>query len=236
MTDDQQDSIERLLSSGQLADFIGFREGFNFEAKGAKPYDLVTGAGRFELAKDVSAFANEAGGWIIVGLMTTPSMAEATDEVTALDLVSRSAFPASQILGVLKEYVHPSVSGLHVDWVNDQTSSELGVGVIRIPQQSEDAKPFMISRVHEAGKDLKQIVFGYARRVGGDSIPHSVAQIHRSMRVGMSTTAARLTGIEDKLAALLELHSQALAVKPSNAADNEQVTRLSDRIASILGR
>jgi len=64
------DDIAEILKNRKLDALKGLRENQWFDAKRAAGYNLVIAAGRFELAKDVSALANAEGGHILVGLTT----------------------------------------------------------------------------------------------------------------------------------------------------------------------
>ena len=66
-------SIKTILDTRQFAALIGLDEDTWLEAKGRNPYDFTTPAGRYELAKDASAFANAEGGILLVGLTTAPA-------------------------------------------------------------------------------------------------------------------------------------------------------------------
>jgi predicted HTH transcriptional regulator len=200
-----REHVEKTLAERKFAALRGVREGEFFEAKGAKPYDFATPDGRYELAKDVSALANASGGWLIVGLKTTPLATEAADAVSSLDLIPEPDFDAARIKGLLNDHVHPSIAGLGVYWAADAENPGLGAGVIHVPEQKVDSKPFLITRVVEDGVHVKGIVFGYARRMRADSTPHTAAQLHQAMRVGMNTTAQRLTSLEEKVDKVLDL-------------------------------
>ncbi len=59
------DDIKRIVDSADLDKFIGEIENQFFDAKGA-PYRFDAGKDEYrELAKDVSAFANSGGGYIL---------------------------------------------------------------------------------------------------------------------------------------------------------------------------
>ena len=62
------ESIAQLLATRNLSEFVGLKEDQWFDAKKAPAYDLATAPGRFELAKDVSSFANASGGHLFLGL------------------------------------------------------------------------------------------------------------------------------------------------------------------------
>lgn len=204
MRSDSWLAVEEAVKSRQLDGLIGLSEDLHFEAKSAEGYDLSMAEGQYELSKDVSALANAEGGWLLIGLVTQRATSEPIDSVAKLDLLEEANFPQAKILGLLKEYVYPSIGGLTVDWCEDVTREGLGIGVVHVPKQPEDKKPFLIAKVVEDGERMKQIVFGYMRRVSDDAIPYTVAQLQNTMKQGMNSTALRLTSIEEKVSLLLE--------------------------------
>jgi hypothetical protein len=70
------------------------------EVKGMVPYDLTTPSGRFQLAKDVSAFANAEGGHLLIGFIHEKLPTQRIDQIKELQLFASTdqpplrAFPA----------------------------------------------------------------------------------------------------------------------------------------------
>ncbi len=204
MDQDPHSQIEAILASGEFHQLIGLKEDLVFEAKGPISYNLDEAVGRFELAKDVTAFANSSGGHILVGLEHEPLPEEYTDQVKSLQLVRESEFNASQIVGVLKEYTHPKIDRtVQVTWVTSKANAELGLGVIYIPLQPETNKPFLISKVVQEGQAQNEIIIGIARRIGGHSLPLKAAEIYESIKRGRDPVIDRAQRIEEKLDVLL---------------------------------
>src|SRR5262245_4820938 len=128
------ETIAAILTQRSLADFRGIKEDQWFDAKKSPAYDLLTPAGRFELAKDVSSFANAEGGFIIIGLTTIEVPEEQTERVVDLDLLTETSLNVPAIQGVLAGHLYPRVPGIQVSWVEDANSAGLGVGVISVPR------------------------------------------------------------------------------------------------------
>ena len=76
--------IKKIIETKELDQLIGLREGLYFDAKEKNGYNLDTSNGRYELAKDVSSFANAAGGLLMIGLNTEPLIGQKTEKVRAL--------------------------------------------------------------------------------------------------------------------------------------------------------
>lgn len=212
--------LEQILGAERdFAKFIELREDDVFEAKGSAPYDFSKPDAQYELAKDVSSFANANGGWIIVGLTTKKLQTEPVDFVTALDLLAETAFPAVALAGRINDFIEPPIPSLDVRWIANAATPTLGLGVIRIPPQPNVLKPFLIKRVFEDGALVRGIVFGYAMRIGASSIPFTVKELRRAMQKGMSPDAERLTRIEEKLDEVLERGNVIEGVKGALASE-----------------
>lgn len=220
--------VAEILHAGRIEALVGLAEGQEFEAKGAAAYDLTTPAGRYELAKDASSFANASGGLIVIGLTHAKLDNVATEVVSGLELLSQDHFNAGRYGGTLAEYVYPGIVGLNVSWAAIHSDARRGVGVILVPAQRADDKPFIVARVTEDGAALKHIVVGMARRKGPDSAPLSPVEIQDALRKGMDSTSQRLSRMDAKLDALLE------AAEPVPEVNRDE--KLRDRIFSLFQR
>jgi predicted HTH transcriptional regulator len=219
------DSIIQSAESGKFTELIGLHEDEHFEAKGKTPYDLDTAAGRYELAKDVSSFANADGGLIVIGLEHEKETDRAVDIVRGLQLIAQADFNAAQYEGIVRNNVYPTIQGIEIRWIADENGSGLGVGVIRVPQQSPESKPFIISQVVEGGAYLKQIVVGFALRSGSDSNPLTPKQMQQNLKKGMDPLSQRLSRIEDKIDSLLEQQIQ-ITAPIDDAQLDERIKRI----------
>src|SRR5262245_55612463 len=97
--------IRNILSSGELERLVAFEEDDFLEAKGPRPYDLTTPKGRFELAKDVSAFANAGGGYLIIGVQHERMPTRSVEKIAALDLIERDSLDVDAVFGVINTHV-----------------------------------------------------------------------------------------------------------------------------------
>jgi predicted HTH transcriptional regulator len=204
-------SIKAILDARQFNNLIGQDEDAWFEAKGRNPYDFATPSGRYELAKDISAFANADGGILISGLTTTPVPEMRTERVTALDLCTQVEFDVARYQGLIQEYVHPSIKDLNIYWTAVNIEATQGLGVIEIPAQSAKQKYFLTAKVVEAGTQIKQIVFGLAKRNNSANDPLTVAEIYRHMQEGKHTVPQTLARLEEKIDGLVQAQAHAAA-------------------------
>jgi len=76
--------LREIVDARDFNRLIGETENQFFDAK-SQPYHFDVGQdGKREFAKDVSAFANADGGYILVGIGTTRSSLHVGDEITEL--------------------------------------------------------------------------------------------------------------------------------------------------------
>jgi predicted HTH transcriptional regulator len=196
--------LAEILEQRNLQKLIGLKENLWFEAKSKTPYDLSTAIGRYEVAKDVSSFANSEGGYLIIGLRTDRLIEENTDKVVSLDWLKKEEFPISQYRGIIDEYIHPRMENIALKWIGGTNNSELGVGCIYIPPQAENKKHFLIKNVTEGGELLQGIVFGLSRRVKSSNVPFDITEVHRAIQQGKSPVPERLTAMENKMDTVID--------------------------------
>lgn len=197
------DAIRQVIESGDFSQFLGRAEDAFLEVKGPAPYDLGLPSGRYELAKDVSAFANAEGGYLLIGLEGKKDEGARIDEIHSLQLLPVTDFNAPQYEGLLRIHIVPRIQGLSVTWRASSDNPELGLGVVYVPIQPEAKKLFLVTRLVEEGEEQKATVVAIARRVGGDNVPLTAVEIYEAIRKGRETILQRSIRIEDKLDLLL---------------------------------
>ena len=100
-----------LIVGGHARALLGLPEGQWVDVKSA-PYDLTGDSGRYELAKDVSAFANGGGGLILIpGRTIDDPNGEVIDHVGDLSL---GLVDTGQIRSILADWIYPLIEGLEV--------------------------------------------------------------------------------------------------------------------------
>jgi predicted HTH transcriptional regulator len=211
------ESVKAIIDGHTYDSLIGLQEDAWFEVKGSAAYDLETPHGRYELAKDVSAFANGTGGIIIIGLQTTIRADTQTEEITGYDLCPRGAFDAARYRSLIREYVHPAIEGLNPYWVPVNAEGSQGLGIIEVPAQNPDRQYFLIANVVDGGSQIRQFVFGIVRRNESSNDPFTIAELYQHIKKGKSSLAQTLTRIEDKLDAVLTQG------RPTDTLDPEEI-------------
>jgi hypothetical protein len=137
------------LTRGVPEEMIGCPEGREIDFKRA-PYLLDTPRGKWELAKDVAAYANAGGGLIVVGVRAERSehqLAEVAAEICPVrkDLVDPNKYRDAILNGVT-----PQVDGIELRWFPEGANVD-AILTIYVPGQAERSKPFVLRRMIDPG-------------------------------------------------------------------------------------
>jgi hypothetical protein len=130
------------LASGAPDRLVGTAEGQEVDFK-ASPYKLDEFKGKWELAKDVAAFANASGGCIVIGAKTEQHAEEVVETVTSVTPLPKNLVNASRYRDVISELCYPAVSGIEFAWY--PPTGDRGVLLIRVPASSE--KPVVVRKM-----------------------------------------------------------------------------------------
>jgi len=142
------DSILELLaalSSGDFERLVGMREGHEVDFK-KEPYRLDTAKGKWELAKDVAAFANAGGGCIVIGARTEQHECEAVEAVVKVSPIPKEQVSVARYRDTLADRLIPSPKALEVRWYPDDPSVPRGLLLLRVPAAAELDKPVVMRR------------------------------------------------------------------------------------------
>lgn len=232
-------SILEIIKEKDFSKLIGLKENLWFEAKGKVPYQLDSPVGRYELAKDVSAFANAEGGHIVVGLVHNPLENELTEEISGLELIPEAEFNVKKYAGLIKDYIYPDIDGITITWQESINKKGEGIGHIFIPLQKETKKYFLVTKgIVVQGEELKNNVVGLVRRRGASNISISGKEIYGIMQRGKSDIAQRLSGIENTLIVMHEnmsvmLHEITSVKREEQATEQISFDKLYDAIKKV---
>jgi hypothetical protein len=174
-----------ILKEGDFEQFIGAMESDEFECK-AEPYRLEDKRQKFELAKDVSSFANARGGMIVIGLETERDAVLSRDVVTGWRLLDEGSINISQYQDVLNSWLYPRLQTTpEIKWFPFHADQSKGVVSIRITNQPSQWRPFLITKSVEPDGTQSATMFGYAERQLDRSQPMGVQQLHLLIRDGI---------------------------------------------------
>lgn len=194
---ENKDELNNIITNSDFDQLIGEVENVWFDCK-SQPYQVQNDAGKRELAKDVSSFANKHGGYILIGIKTKTSTAHFGDEVEEIRPFAQGLVNTSQYKDIIRSWIYPETEGIEVEWMPIKQDSTKGVVVIKIPEQKESLKPFLIVKTLDGNKQVETI-FGYAERKGDNSQPLAVIELQRALRSGFNyenQLKERLDGME----------------------------------------
>lgn len=161
---------------------VGQRESEVFDAKSA-PYPLDADPGRFELAKDVAAFANTGRpAVIVVGLKTKRD--QQGDWVSAPRPVPKDMLRPDRYRKVVASWVYPPPERVSFTWYGE----EKGFLVVLIPSQPAELLPFLVRRARlESGLSEEQ--FTLPVRDGEDTSFRDISRLHALIVAGRAALA-----------------------------------------------
>lgn len=224
-----RDQIAAALATGEFATFVGEIETGVFDAKD-QPYQVDSDTGKREVAKDACAFANGAGGYIVIGLRTRPSAIHFADEVEQVRPLPPTLINTLQVRDILNSWIYPAIEGLTVRFYPSAGDTTKGLVSIDIPTQREDLKPFLIVRSFD-GKRHVETMFGYVERKGDGNSPFGVADLQRALRSGLHFEKR----LSDRLDRFEELLASRDVTPVAQAPADEALSLLDERIQNALG-
>ncbi len=158
------ESTVGLLRTGFAQSLVDQAEGPWFDAK-REPYRLDDTVHKFELAKDVAAFANTANGGIIV-LGARTRRVNDQDVVRAITEIPLHLVKRGSYRQIIADRVHPQVEGLEIGLV--EAADERGVAYIYVPAQRRELQPFVVKGATASRKVHANFV-SLPERVGEDT-------------------------------------------------------------------
>ena len=226
------DDIKRIVDTADFDKFIGEIENQFFDVKGA-PYLFDASKDEYrELAKDVSAFANSSGGYILIGLETEKPLVRAGDEVVNVRPLAHSSFDENRYHKILLEWLYPKPKDIEIRWVQFGEDPEEGIGVVFIPPQNERAKPFLITRSLGENNKHSAMLLGFVERRLDQTEIRRVEEIHQAIRTGFNLER-ELFGRIEKIELLLQKHfsskNEAETVDDRKRLLKQRVDRILDK-------
>lgn len=147
----------------------------------SRPYDTANPVWRFELAKDVAAFANRSGGGFIVIGFTTKATPHG-EIITGQREFELHDVSAQTYRNSVARYVYPRVEGFAVEHVEGPTKGR-GIVLLIVPAQSDSSRPFLVHGVVRQGDVLGAHVLIPVRREDQTGLL-DVGGIHVRLRLG----------------------------------------------------
>lgn len=135
----------QVLGSGNWNALLGSAESQQIDFK-KSPYQLAQERQKWELAKDVAAFANATGGVIVIGAETVRHMNEVVEAVVSVRPVTKASLQPDQYRDVIDRWVLPRPGDVKLHWFPADPQVAQGIFVVEVPSQPEHARPFLIRR------------------------------------------------------------------------------------------
>jgi hypothetical protein len=228
------DAIFNALSAGNFAGLVGLVEDDRFEAK-SQPYNLDTELGSFELAKDVAGLAEALGGPILIGCETERTPAHREDQIKRTRPVDRSLVDVERYHSIIEKWVYPPPEGVRIDYFSSPEDGKKGLFAIRVPEQADDKKPFVLVHMLLDGDRRRDIALGYVQRRRATVQPVQAQDLQRLLRDGkrFNDLQQRIDELSDqirKLSESSELSKAKIHAEPG-VSEQEIKSRISKAIA-----
>lgn len=202
------------LTTGQIVDalarndavhLIGAVETEQVDFK-LSPYVLNQNYQKWELAKDIAAFANRRGGVIVVGVRAERGVNEIVERAVEIRVVRKTIVDLQQHRGVIDSWIYPRPVGIDLRWYPPEMGEEFGLLLIEVPPQRDDNMPFIVREMVDAQGTFPGAV-GIPRRDGERIVWDSPSDIYRQIsRTGVSSEveAARDSAVLERSEARVE--------------------------------
>ena len=172
--------ILTLLETGDDEGLLGVYETAWLDFKGS-PYRLNDPREQWEMAKDVAGLAEADGGVLVLGVQTKRDALRNEDVSSKVSPFKVELFDLKQCRDRLAADVYPPVQDLDVR-AYDRDNGRRLVAIV-VPEQLEDRKPFIITRViTETGEHVH--AFALPRRAGSHTAFDPVGLVHRDISDG----------------------------------------------------
>lgn len=135
---------------------------------------------KWELAKDVAAFANKYGGVVVIGVESERQRNEIADIATAVRPIRKALVDLKQHRGVIDSWIYPRLQGVDLRWYPPYAVEQLGVLIIDIPPQEEANKPFIVRDMRDPQAEFKGAI-GIPRRDGERVVWDTAQDLHRKI-------------------------------------------------------
>lgn len=225
-------ALELIVEKREFDTLIGKCESKFFDCK-TVGYKLPDEEEKYELAKDVSSFANANGGFIFIGINTKKNEFRDCDEIRKICAFEQGKCKKSQYFDVIRTWIYPSINDIDFKWYPIDENSDKGIFIIKIPAQRKDLKPFLITRTLKESGGFSTSLFGYCERKQDENEPKSVEELQVLLRDGLNYSEnieSRFQGIEATTQTILKL----LSPPEKKAEKFEEVVKVDERIEYSL--
>ena len=202
-----KNELEEILASGEFSRLIGKYENELFDCK-RQPYALDTEKGKHELAKDVSAFANIEGGYILLGAKGEDDQSHSGEQIKTISAFEETLVSIEQNRNIIDDRIFPNVRDVEIKWYSSKDDETKGLILIKIPPQQESDKPFLNKKIFNNERNkISETVFGFFQRRGDKIAHYELKDFHRLIQLGWNyqkNITSRFDALESKFNALID--------------------------------
>ena len=177
--------IRDILTRRAVSELLDSLESEFIDFKG-EPYRLDDESQKLELAKDVSAFANTHGGFIVLGIKTKKVAEYSADVADELRPIPKNLFNQEQYRNIARDWIYPPLNELQIVLIPSDGDAEKVFAILEIPESALINKPFLLIRGADESKGRnRRITFGYAERFRSSSLTSVVQRLQQLLHLGL---------------------------------------------------
>lgn len=178
------DEVRQALRDRKFDELLGLRECNWLDVKSG-PYQFTRPSGAEELAKDVAAFANAAGGGLLlIGFKTVAD--HDSEIISELRPIPRSLVDLDRHRKLIYERIVPTVRELNVEWIVYE--GQKGVLCIDIPAQPAGSRPFAVPGPNGGRGNTNETSVAVPLRVGDGTHWLPKGELQRLLAAGWAAT------------------------------------------------
>ncbi|MGD0307208.1 MAG: ATP-binding protein [Candidatus Acidiferrales bacterium] len=213
------EEVFAILQSGNFLPLIGGLEDEYLECKGA-PYRLSEDAEKMEIAKDISALANAAGGVLLLGVTTERDLTLRADAIRSFGCFKQQTLSFEQCEKIAAEWIIPPVRNLKFHWYPQAENPAKGIVSITVPPDANIDRPYIVCKALLVSGKVAGSFVGYFERTRDSAPPMRGAEIRERLKDGLrfSEMSPRIANIEQMIANLssLSIKAEPTFVDPEN--------------------
>jgi hypothetical protein len=187
--------VLEMLERGSFDDLIGVVEDGRVDFK-REPYKLNSDLGKFELGKDVAAFANgREDGIVVIGVETETREDSPFERASRARPMSRSLINEKQYRDTIRDRCYPVPEGFTVTAFPAAGDEERCLLAIFVPAQGDQDRPYLVLRPIDANRQkLQGWLVGFPRRSLDETEQARPGELHELIARGRNV-APRLDEI-----------------------------------------
>jgi hypothetical protein len=229
MTVANKDELRAALEAGDFDRVLKTPESEWIDFK-SEPYRLDVPKGPWEYAKDVAAFANTAGGVIVVGYKTHKAETDLVSSASCCRRVPKHLVDPKKLLDALTNTVYPEVRDVTLRWYPPGDAPE-GVLVIDVPQQHDSDKPFILKRLYTETGQNPVHALGIPTRSGAETTWMRAESLHAA--IGRASLGHLVGSLDDLVIQLRDRLGETARSEADRGSMLNRHARMDDRIKAI---